>query len=411
MKASSLRLWWLVLAALLAAEGFGIYYFRDRILKGETDFASFYAAVRVVQQGEGAELYRYETQRRAQSHEFPERSVPLLFYHPPFQLILFLPLAGLSFPWAYVTWLLVNALLVAGLAFLHHPQDEQRPPPDGASAVPRMVAAFGFFPVFLALLHGQDSVMLLWLFCLAFLALRRGMDFAAGCFLGLGLFKFQFVVPFLAVMVLRRKWKLLLAVAIVGVLLLGVSALIVGWQGVVEYAQFVVQTDREQAHGTIQAAGMPNLRGLVAWAFGSALSRNAGIGVTAALSLLVLLAAARCWPKEVGKPGEQFDLAFAATVVGSVLASYHLNKHDATLLLLPIALTARHLRVTKSTVLWTRRLMWLALFALFYPPLHLSDAQFRAPAPVLWAMLALLVAIAVETRSAMPNSVIPGERD
>ncbi|MGH7463123.1 MAG: glycosyltransferase family 87 protein, partial [Longimicrobiales bacterium] len=182
MKPKSAGAWWLVLAALLAAHACGIYYFRDRILKGETDFASFYAAGRAVQQGQGHALYRYETQQEFQK-EFPSRSVPLLFYHPPFQLVLFLPLAYLPFVWAYALWLLVNVLLVVGLSFLRHPDDELRPPPDWASTVPRMVVAFAFFPVFLALLHGQDSVMLLWLFCLAFLAMRRRMDFEAGCFL------------------------------------------------------------------------------------------------------------------------------------------------------------------------------------------------------------------------------------
>ncbi|MGH9556764.1 MAG: hypothetical protein ACRD2Y_13185 [Terriglobales bacterium] len=110
------------------------------------------------------------------------------------------------------------------------------------------------------------------------------------------------------------------------------------------------------------------------------------------------MAAARLWPKSAGENGEQFDLAFAATVSAAVLSSYHLNKHDATLLLLPIAFGVRHLKSTKATVLWARRLLWLALFALFYPPLHLSDNQFRYPAPVLWAMLALVVAVVAEVR-------------
>jgi hypothetical protein len=261
-----------------------------------------------------------------------------------------------------------------------------------------MVAAFAFFPVFLALLHGQDSVMLLWLFCLAFLGLRRGQDFEAGCFLGLGLFKFQFVLPFLLVMALKKKWRLLLGVLTVAAVLVGLSALIVGWGGMVEYVEFVRQTDRVQAHGTIQAAGMANLRGLVASAFGSALSRNASTAVTATLSLLLLAAGARLWPKDDWKSGEQFDLALAAAVVAAVLASYHLNKHDATLLLLPIALVVRYLMRTQSRVLWARRLLWLALFALFYPPLHLADERFRYPAPVLWAMLAFVFAVAAETR-------------
>ncbi|MGH9530893.1 MAG: glycosyltransferase family 87 protein, partial [Terriglobales bacterium] len=247
-------------------------------------------------------------------------------------------------------------------------------------------------------LHGQDSVMLLWLFSLAFLALRRGMDFEAGCFLALGLFKFQFVVPFLVVMALRKKWRALAGVVAVAAALAMISVLMVGWSGVVEYFDFVLQTDRVQAHGTIQAAGMANLRGLVTSALGDSLSRNVSVGVIAILSFLLLIAVARLWPKSAAENREQFDLSFAATVTAAVLASYHLNKHDATLLLLPIALVVRYLKETKATVLWARRLLWFALFALFYPPLHLSDNQFRYPAPVLWAMLVFVFAVGVEVR-------------
>ena len=64
MKNPPLRLWWLVLAALLAVETFAIYYFRDRIRKGETDFASFYAASRAVQQGRGREIGRASCRER-----------------------------------------------------------------------------------------------------------------------------------------------------------------------------------------------------------------------------------------------------------------------------------------------------------------------------------------------------------
>ncbi len=408
MKPKSAGAWWLVLAALLASHACGIYFFRDRILKGETDFASFYAAGRAVQQGHGHQLYRYETQRKFQK-DFPARSVPLLFYHPPFQVALFLPLAYLPFVQAYAVWLLLNVLLVVGLGFIRHPDDALQPPPDWANAVPRLVAAFAFFPVFLALLHGQDSVMLLWLFCLAFLALRRGMDFEAGCFLALGLFKFQFVVPFLAVMAFRKKWRVLLGAVAVAMALVLISGLMVGWSGILEYVDFVRQTDRVQAHGTIQAAGMANLRGLVASALGDSLARNLSTGVTAMLSLLLLVAVARLWPKSASENSEQFDLAFAATVTAAVLASYHLNKHDAVLLLLPIALVVRHLKGTKPTVLWARRLLWLALFALFYPPLHLSDNQFRYPAPVLWAMFVLVFAIAVEVRRMRAAVIPPGQ--
>ncbi len=398
MRPKSAAAWWALLAALLAAQGAGIFYFHDLILQGQTDFASFYAAGRLVEQGQGRELYRYSTQRAFQEQEFPERSVPLLFYHPPFELILFLPLAYLPFAWANGIWLMMNALLVAGLGFLRHPEDAVGPAADWSRAAPRLAAAFGFYPVFLALRHGQDSVMLLWLFCLAYLALRRGQDFAAGCFLGLGLFKFQIVLPFLLVMALRRKWRVLQGVEVTAIVLAGLCVLLVGWTGMVEYAGFVAETDRVQAHGTIHASAMPNLRGLVAFGFGPALSVNERRLATAALSLLLLLLAARTWPKSGDENGERFDLGFAVAVVAALLASYHFNGHDATLLLLPVALALRHLKRAPAEGGWGRRWLRISLVILFLPALHFSDPYLRYPVPVLWAMLVLLLALRAEAR-------------
>jgi len=37
--------------------------------------------------------------------------------------------------------------------------------------------------------------------------LKNGRDFRAGAILGLGLFKFQFIVPFALIFLLRRRWK------------------------------------------------------------------------------------------------------------------------------------------------------------------------------------------------------------
>jgi hypothetical protein len=52
-----------------------------------------------------------------------------------------------------------------------------------------------FLPVALALAQGQDSIILLALLICAARALDGGMDFRAGIFVGLTLFKFQYGLP------------------------------------------------------------------------------------------------------------------------------------------------------------------------------------------------------------------------
>jgi len=79
-------------------------------------------------------------------------------------------------------------------------------------------------------------------------------------------------------------------------------------------------------------------------------------------------------------------------------ASYHFNGHDATLLLLPIALVMRHLDRARAEGLWGQRWLRISLIILFFPAMHFSDTYLRYPVPVLWAMLAFLLALRAEAR-------------
>ncbi|HSA93389.1 MAG TPA: hypothetical protein VLE48_10290, partial [Terriglobales bacterium] len=77
---------WIALGLLLTIHGMTLAELRPRILGGETDFTAFYSAARVVAEGRGALLYKFDTQRELQ-RGFPARRTPLLFYHPPFELL------------------------------------------------------------------------------------------------------------------------------------------------------------------------------------------------------------------------------------------------------------------------------------------------------------------------------------
>ena len=51
---------------------------------------------------------------------------------------------------------------------------------------PRLLfwAPLAFFPVAYALMQGQDSILLLLLYCMAYDALRRNEDMGAGAYIG-----------------------------------------------------------------------------------------------------------------------------------------------------------------------------------------------------------------------------------
>ncbi len=114
-------------------------------------------------------------------------------------------------------------------------------------------------------MHGQTSVVLLLLFALTFVCVKRGQDFKAGVFLGLGLFKFALVLPFALIYCVRRKWRLMAGFS-AAALLLGVLSLIaVGPAGVRSYIGLmfdIVKNPDNPAYADIRAWGMPTIKGI-----------------------------------------------------------------------------------------------------------------------------------------------------
>ncbi|MGH9581283.1 MAG: glycosyltransferase family 87 protein, partial [Terriglobales bacterium] len=305
---------WLALAGVLSIEASLFLHFRPSILEGKADFTSFYAAAHALQQGQGSRLYRVETQREFQQ-DFAARRTPLLFYHPPFELLLFWPLARLSFPQAYLAWVALNALLLVFLAWQLLPGEES-----GSGGRARITACFAFAPAFIALLQGQDSILLLLLFTLTYRDLRLQNDGRAGCFLALALFKFQFVLPFVAILLMRRHWRLLPGFAATAAGLLMVSFVLVGREGIADYVGFFREMSLQLAYGTIHPEMMPNLRGAVATLLADDVPAAASFYAVVILSASLLILAAWRWPSTDSAPEGRFDLAFALAVVAAVLA-------------------------------------------------------------------------------------------
>ena len=108
-----------------------------------------------------------------------------------------MPLAGLRYVTAYLVWAAFNIALILGFWTLLRPRL-----PSLHNLLPGLplLTMFAFFPVTMALLQGQDSILLLFLYGLAFSALSTGRAFVAGVCLALALFKFQLVLPFVVVL-------------------------------------------------------------------------------------------------------------------------------------------------------------------------------------------------------------------
>jgi hypothetical protein len=352
------------LAAMIVLHAWMFFSFRKEIATGYPDFTIFYTAGKCIVQGRGRQLYDLETQfaiQREFASEVKHRENPLPFNHPPFQALLFAPLARLPYVAAYLVWAAFNMTLILGFCKLLRPW---LPSLLGFLPALPLLSMFAFFPVIVALLQGQDSILLLFLYGLVFSALATGRGFVAGLCLGLALFKFQLVLPFVVVLLVRRQWRAIAGFVITSFVLLLVSAAVVGWKGVMAYPRFVLGLSRSGAQAGIYPRDMPNLRGLVAGSL-----HLAGLPATlliVALSIALLALAAYWWR---GQPEHQFVLGLSLCLTVAIIISYHLLVHDLSLLILPILLLAE-LLFAGEIVVRARRILLASLVILFLTPVY-----------------------------------------
>ena len=274
------------------------------------------------------EIYNYSQQREAQQTFITRlsstRKGPLLFNHAPFELLLFVPLALFSYPQATTIWYGLNVAALIAVPLLLR----RRLPFLKTRIFYALLAVAFFFPAGIALLQGQDSVLLLLLFTLGYLALADGHEAAAGCAFAMATFKPQLVLPILLIMGITRRWKLLLGFCGAGAALLLASLPLAGWRSILEFPRFLLRF----SHLPPGVSGaypetMPNIRGLTTSLFHASLSPMAiGVIVFAISVLVLLLVGIAC----VRGPGTSSELSFSLIVVASLLIGYHVNGHDLT---------------------------------------------------------------------------------
>jgi len=367
-----------LLVAVVAAVGCLFYARYAHELRG-TDFPDFYCAARMLIEGHGHELYNVDAQRAFQLR-YAGR-VGTLYIHPPFEVPLYLMVAWLPLRQAYLLWCLLNLGLLALAA-----QRLARFALPGWNWRVLLSVWLAFVPVLLSLLQGQDSIVLLLLLVLGFGGLRSRRDLAAGCWLGLGLFKFQIVLPMAVILALQRgRGSFVRGFVLTGLALAGVSAAISGWGVFAAYPRFLLHLE-EQSFAGVVPVSMANFRGLAAL-----LLQGAGGAIAVAiLSIAAMVLARMAWKRAEGQSGESgIDLAYGNTVIVAVLVSYHLNPHDLSLFLLPLSVLAYRWHATRGD--GGRWLIGGMLAILFLPPVHLWALRTREYAVVGVLVIALLV--------------------
>ena len=387
--------------SLVFAIIFGAAVFSSPAEKSEDvrDFSEFYCAAQMVAAGLGQSLYDIGLQA-----EFISRvaAVHTFYNHPPFETLIFVPFTFFNYQLAYALWTLFSIGLMVIAAWLIESRSKVSLALFHYTRIPAdlglvLVIFLTFAPATTSLLTGQDSMLMLLIYTLVFVLLKRKAPFTGGCVLALGLFKFQLILPFALVLLARRKWSFLTGFTIAGGALVLLSTAVSGFQVLGTYPKFLLFDKTYQRFAGFQPEFMPNVRGIISLLFGRWMASSLVVLVVAALSLLILGLAARRWRDD------QFDLSFSSAVLATLLTSYHLYNYDVTLLLLPMAVSCGELARQKR-LLMSPRLLAVAMIVVLIPPLHRVLIQYSIYALIFVPLSVLLLIILRETESAQSNT-------
>ncbi len=358
-----------------------LYIQQRQIASGYGDFVIYYTGAQIVRDGAASDLYDLGRQRQYQAqYATAIRAGALPFNHPAYELLWHIPLTFLSYVNAYIIWNVINAGLLLGLGRWFAPRER----PDLRWLF--TIMAFGFYPVLVVFLHGQDSILLTCLIGGSMLALKRKKQVVAGVLLALGAFKPQIVLPIALSWVYRPYRKAALMFLISGILLGLLSIAMVGISGTVKYLELLSWIDKTRY--TISPSLMPNLRGLIYSLLGAQYP-SVVLPMTVAATIGVLVLIVRIWHGVPSDNENVFDLTVALTLTLTLLTTYHAYAHDFTLLLLPALIATRAMLVGTPNSLVPSLL--LVVLLVLWIPFPLTYGRLVEAEKLAWGALAIIV--------------------
>ena len=378
--------------ALLAAFNVRLLWtVKDRILAGFGDFGHFYAAALIVRSGNAARLYDYEEHRQVQRDLFPDvdtRPEPLIFNHKAYETLFWLPLTFFPYAAAVVSWILINLLFLLALSIA---LTRYLPAAWVALRIPWILPVLASFPILTVLIQGQDSIVLLGLYSLALILLRRERHLLAGCVLALGLFKFQLILPFAGFFLVHRNWRFVSGFAAGSIVPLGISLWITSFQGFFQFLGFLVRSNQgvtSPEQFGLYPENMPNIRGILFKVLGGLAGNRLLFVLTAVLSVVAFGWAVRISRRSC------IEVRYALAVMITLLVSYHLFVYDLTIALLPLLIIFDRIAGSARR----RRLYELAFVAssalLMTTPVHLVILYYGISASYLVIPVCVLTVLA-----------------
>jgi hypothetical protein len=307
-------------AVLVGVEIPSWFFLCSQTVALQSDLRVFYTPGYMLRTGQAKDIYNFPAVRRNQDEKIAPDNGAVPFLHPAYEAVFFMPLSFLPYRAAYVVWAGVNFAILGLVYFLLRPCL-----PDLSAVGPKWIPPallLGFMPVAFTILAGQDSLFLLLILVLAYRRIGSN-ELQAGILLGLGMFRFQVLLPIVALFLLWRSLKFVAGWVVGSAAVLSVSVVITGVGAQIQYARLLRQMGSVSFWLLLRR--MPNLRGLFA-------AYDFGMVPLALVSLSVFLVAAAIGARQ----NAQQRLLLAVSV--SALVTYYLFLHDLSVLALPVLL-------------------------------------------------------------------------
>jgi len=358
------------LLAMAIANGIELWQQRIRILAGYGDFSALYTAGLMVRRGEGISLYDRHEQWRVQQEFAPNvdiRKGPMPFIRPPFEALVFLPLAYSSYPVALAVWSLIKIVLLWLTArILPRPAPFSRIYPSWLEAA----LCLGLFPIFLDLLQGQDAILLLFIVAATFNRLHAGKDIAAGLILASGLFKFHLVLPIAIMLWLAGRSRLLAGFLPGAATLIALSCAVSGPSVLFTYPKYLLDLNRATGVGVVTAQSMPNLRGLLTASLGRAPYPGPIHWLLLPVAVAAIVLTARFWRPIINTGFPGLALGYCLSLLVAIVTSYYVYSYDMALLIIPLLLLGGRFLDQPTLPRLSRYFIAVGLLVLICTPLY-----------------------------------------
>lgn len=327
--------WIITLIFLCTSVLFYAQFFRSLLgneLLLRIDFLSFYTAKQIEHKGMLHNLYDLQLQQQIQATVAGEDFLidePLPYMHPPFLIPLLAVIVNDDYHDSYLRWFIaMSAVTLVAIALLtaYVRTSGMR----WHAYLHVFCGSLLFYPLFISLLKGQDTALMLLGGAGFLYGLAKGFPRHAGMALGLLSIKPHFALILgIPLLLAQRKAAVGFVVTVGGLAFL--SVLLIGQQGVKDYVDLLRISNAGDGYGLNQQA-MYNLTGLVLRTVPNLepviLNSIKWGGFVLGLGAICLL----WWNRRHTLGGSEVGIA---TVI-MLFVSPHLHFHDVSLLIIPI---------------------------------------------------------------------------